>query len=70
MKQKFTAMVWREGDLYVAQCVDFDVTSQGESEQQALLNLGEALQLYSGEPAAGAKVRRHCKVATIEIEVS
>lgn len=58
MRQKFTASVWREGDWYVAQCLEVDVASQGESEQ-------EALELPF-EPATAAVAPQ---VHAIEIEI-
>jgi predicted RNase H-like HicB family nuclease len=50
MKQQFAASVWWEGDWYIAQCLEGDVASQGESEDQALSNLREALELYFEPP--------------------
>jgi predicted RNase H-like HicB family nuclease len=50
VKRVFRASVWREGDLYVAQCLEVDVASQGETEEEALVNLREALELYFEEP--------------------
>ena len=52
MKQTFTASVWREGEWFVAQCLEVDVASQGESEAEALANLGEALELHFEPPVA------------------
>ena len=52
MKRRFTASVWREGDWYVAQCLDINVASQGETEQQSLENLREALELHFAPPHA------------------
>ncbi len=46
MKRRFTASIWREGDWFVAQCLEVDVASQGESEDEALGNLREALELH------------------------
>ena len=43
---RFTASVLQEGSIYVAQCLDVDVASQGESVDDALANLREALELY------------------------
>jgi predicted RNase H-like HicB family nuclease len=43
---QFTAAVTREEDLYVARCLEVEVTSQGGTIEEALTNLGEALQLY------------------------
>ncbi|MGD9396425.1 MAG: type II toxin-antitoxin system HicB family antitoxin [Candidatus Thorarchaeota archaeon] len=42
----FTAVITREGKLYVALAPDVDVASQGESIEEALANLKEALELY------------------------
>jgi len=52
MKQTFTASVWKEGDWYVAQCLQIDVASQGETEEEALDNLSEALRLHFTPPIA------------------
>lgn len=41
-----TAVHWREGNWYVSQCLEIDIASQGESEQEALANLKEALELH------------------------
>jgi len=40
------ALVWEEGDLYVAKAVEVEVASQGKTAKQALFNLKEALELY------------------------
>ena len=52
MKRSFPASVWREGDWYVSQCLDVDVASQGETEEEALANLKEALELHLEPPTA------------------
>jgi predicted RNase H-like HicB family nuclease len=52
MTREFSAVVQREGDLFVAQCLDVDVASQGSSEEEALANLQEALELYVQSPQA------------------
>jgi len=52
MKRRFTAMVWHEDDWFVAQCLEIDVASQGESEEAAIANLREALELYFEPPVA------------------
>jgi predicted RNase H-like HicB family nuclease len=46
LKRTFAASVWREGDWYVSQCLEVDVASQGESEEEALASLREALELH------------------------
>ena len=52
MTQEFTANVWQEGEWYVAQCREVEVTSQGLTEHEALDNLCEALELYFEPPHA------------------
>lgn len=44
--QKFTAIIEREGDGYVALCPEFDIASQGDSIEDARNNLIEALELF------------------------
>lgn len=65
MKRPFTATVWREGDWYIAQCLEVDVASQGATEDEAVLNLKEALELHFEPPHATQPPR----VRTIEVEV-
>lgn len=65
MKRPFAVTVWREGDWYVSQCLGVDVASQGKTEEEALDNLKEALELHFEPPQA----TRPPMVRTIEIEV-
>jgi predicted RNase H-like HicB family nuclease len=43
---RLTAAVTHEPPLYVARCLEVEVTSQGNSVEEALANLKEALDLY------------------------
>ena len=43
---ELTAEVTHEEPWYVARCLDVDVASQGETVDEALANLKEALELY------------------------
>ena len=65
MKRALTASVWREGEWFVAQCLEVDIASQGESEEDALMNLREALELHFEPPVATIVPQ----VRTIEVEV-
>ena len=65
MKRPFVATVCREGDWYVSQCLEVDVASQGRSEEEALGNLKEALELHFESPHA----TRTSVVRTVEVEV-
>ncbi|MBU4352930.1 MAG: type II toxin-antitoxin system HicB family antitoxin [Nanoarchaeota archaeon] len=39
-------IIYREGKYFVAQCLNVDVSSFGESIQEAQSNIKEALELY------------------------
>ena len=52
MKETFTAVVWKEGSWYVAQCREFEVASQGKTKDEALENLSEAIELHLSPPVA------------------
>ena len=39
-------VVWKEGKYYVAQSLNVDVSSFGNTKKEALENLREALELY------------------------
>jgi predicted RNase H-like HicB family nuclease len=65
MKRPFAATIWREGNWYVSQCLEVDIASQGETEDEALENLKEALELHFEAPVA----TRPPKLRLIEVEV-
>lgn len=50
MKQRLTASIWREGEWFIAQRLEVDIASQGETEDEALANLAEALELHFEPP--------------------
>jgi len=52
MTREFTATVWQEGEWFVAQCREVEVASQGLTEEEALNNLSEALELHFEPPRA------------------
>jgi predicted RNase H-like HicB family nuclease len=52
IQRNFTATVWHEDAWFVAQCLEVDVASQGETEEEALANLQEALALHFEFPTA------------------
>jgi predicted RNase H-like HicB family nuclease len=64
MKQHFTASIWREDDWYIAQCLEVDVASQGGTEDEALSNLREALELYFESPTP----TDHPHIRSVEVE--
>lgn len=42
-------IVWQEGKFYVSQCLNVDVSSFGDTRQEAINNLNEAVALYFEE---------------------
>ena len=49
-QKTFTASISREDKWFIAQCLEVDVASQGKSEDEAVDNLREALELYFEPP--------------------
>ena len=45
-EQRVHIVLWKEGDDWVAWCLEFDVASQGESEEHALAMIREAVELH------------------------
>jgi predicted RNase H-like HicB family nuclease len=44
-----SAVIYREEDMYVAECPEVGTVSQGKTIEEALKNLREATELYLGE---------------------
>lgn len=66
MKKDLSAVVWQEGEWFVAQCLEVDVASQGKTEAEALENLRDALLLHFTPPVATVLPN----VRKIELEVA
>jgi predicted RNase H-like HicB family nuclease len=49
-----SAVIHREGDLYVAECPELGTVSQGKALEEAVANLKEATGLYLEEQAQQA----------------
>jgi predicted RNase H-like HicB family nuclease len=41
-----TAIITREGEWYIARCIELSVTTQGRTLDEARANLQEAVELY------------------------
>lgn len=52
------AIVWRESDVHVALCPEFDVASQGTTASDARMNLEEALELFLDHSSPEERKRR------------
>lgn len=74
MKQthQLTALIEREGDGYVALCPELDVASQGESVEQATVNLREAVELFleAADPAeVQTRLRSEMYITRLDVAV-
>lgn len=47
--QTFSAVIYKEAELYVADCPEVGTVSQGSTIEEALENLKEATELYLSE---------------------
>ncbi len=45
-KFEYDYLVWQEGKYYVSQCINVNVSSFGETVEEAVANLREAVELY------------------------
>lgn len=63
---KLTAAITNEGAWHVARCLEVEVASQGETAEEALANLREALELYFEDAAMTEPVEPPI-IATIEL---
>lgn len=43
---RFTSVIWKEKEGYVSKCPELGVASAGDSVEEALRNLKEAVELY------------------------
>ena len=43
---RLSALIYKEGNMYVSLCPELDIASQGETIEKAIDNLKEAVELY------------------------
>ena len=69
-KVNLKSVIWKEGRHYVAQCLDVDVSSFGNSRKEALEQLQEALELYFADEdvAPVAQVQRP-QIVSVQVGV-
>jgi len=72
MQRQLTAIIEKEGDGYVSLCPELDVASQGDSIEQALSNLREALELFfetASPEEIGTRLHEEVFVTCVEVAV-
>ena len=71
MVSMFTAVIEREGDMFVALCPELDIASQGNSIEDAKNNLQEALELFlENAEQEEIKSRLHSDVYVTQLAVA
>ena len=69
--QQFTAIIEKEGDLYVSLCPELDIASQGVTVEEAKANLTEALELFfETANTSEIKQRLHSELYITRLEVA
>jgi hypothetical protein len=66
MNRSFSASVWQQSEWFISQCIDVDVASQGQTEEEALESLRDALELHFTPPVATVATQ----ASMVEIEVA
>jgi predicted RNase H-like HicB family nuclease len=71
MQKQLTAIIEREGNGYVSLCPELDIASQGNTIEEARINLKEALELFF-ETASPMEIqtRLHEEVYITQVEVA
>ena len=69
--QQLTAIIEREGDVFVALCPEFDIASHGASIEEARTSLIEALTLFfeTAPSEVARRYRREVFVTQVEVPV-
>ncbi len=69
-KVDLKSVVWKEGNRYVSQCLDVDVSSFGKTKKEALAMLQDALALYFEDTPLPPKTERVARptIASVTLE--
>mgnify|MGYP002346367471 CR=1 FL=1 len=68
MSVKFTVIIQKEENWYVAKCVENDVASQGKDIEEAMVNLSEAIALYYEDNELG-DISTPVFITTMEVAI-
>ncbi len=70
MASKFTAVIVKEENWYVAHCIELNVVSQGKTIEEAQANLKEAVELYIESFGTEDLPRSAGEVVLYQVEVA
>lgn len=60
-------VVYEQDEAFVAQCLDVDVASEGDTEEEAVASLKEALELYFDSTAPATRPSRAVRFGELVI---
>ena len=63
-------VTWQEDGAFVAQCLDVDVASEGDTQEESVANLKEALELYFEDAADLPLLAPSSRVRLGELQVN
>jgi predicted RNase H-like HicB family nuclease len=72
MIKTITATIWRENDGYVSHCSELDIASQGDTIEEARMNLREAVELFfeTAHPnEINGRLNGEIYISPLEVEV-
>lgn len=72
MKPKFTALIEKEDDEFVALCPEIDIASQGSTIEEAKENLKEAIELFfetASENEINRRLRNNIYIFPLEVNI-
>jgi predicted RNase H-like HicB family nuclease len=70
--QQFTALIEREDEGYVSLCPELDIASQGNTVEEARLNLIEAIELFfeAADPSEiAARLKSEVFITRLEVSI-
>lgn len=70
---KFTAVLEREDDTFVAHCPELDIANQGPKIEEARSNLTEAIELFFSSVSPnelGQRAYGYVFVASVEVKIA
>lgn len=69
MKLPLKNIVWKKGNFYVAQCLNVEVSSFGDTKEDALKTLQDTLDLYFEDmPVEDALTIENVEIVSTEME--
>ena len=66
MRRDLTISIVQDGEMFVSHCVDLDIASQGQTSEEAIENVKEAVTLFLEEASEEEIATRFDQCGTIK----